>query len=214
MSTDIEAAEAILAKLKDRRSKLFDKSKEISQKRVELAYDSQVTPDGPARKQLDRIVAEAYAHDAEINTVEHAIVEATDRLQIAVDKAAAVQRRLLLKQVQHELDSFVAAGAVLDGALQSVAAAALEIDQSLRRLHLAQHSAGLPSFPEGSQLDSLGYRALLTVLSGTIWRRNFEVLGPTQRRRFGELLEIWRETINRQIGRHEAEAKQSEEIAA
>ena len=53
--------------------------------------------------------------------------------------------------------------------------------------------------PNGSQLDSLGYRCLLTACASTPWHRHFQVLAPSERRSFSDLIAIWNATNQKHL---------------
>jgi hypothetical protein len=47
------------------------------------------------------------------------------------------------------------------------------------------------------QLQTLGKYCLLTALGKTPWAREFEVISPTARRNFGDLVATWCEQVDR-----------------
>jgi hypothetical protein len=68
----------------------------------------------------------------------------------------------------------------------------------LQDLQEQMHRLGA-AVPNAAQLDSLGYRCLLTACAATPWRRHFEALAPNERRSFAALCAIWGQTIERNI---------------
>ena len=92
------------------------------------------------------------------------------------------------------LDEFVRTAVQLDQALADVAT----LGHNLHQIQSRMRELGSP-LPNSSQLDSLGYRCLLTACAATPWHRHFEVIAPSERRSFSALIEIWRATNQKHI---------------
>ena len=89
--TDVETAEATLADLRDKRSRLFDRAKELAQTRQEVSYAAH-TGDELAREALDKCIAEIIAHDHEVETLR----QPSRRPPIALKRLRGLWLRLLI----------------------------------------------------------------------------------------------------------------------
>jgi hypothetical protein len=87
------------------------------------------------------------------------------------------------------LDQLVQTATQLDAALAEVAG----LGHNLHQIQARMRELGSP-VPNAAQLDSLGYRCLLTACASTPWFRHFETLAPSERRSFSTLIDIWRAT--------------------
>src|SRR5262249_43481652 len=89
---------------------------------------------------------------------------------------------------------FVQTARQLDEALADVAT----LGHNLHQIQARMRELGSP-VPNNSQLDSLGYRCLLTACASTPWFRHFETLAPSERRSFAALIDIWRATNEKHL---------------
>jgi hypothetical protein len=92
------------------------------------------------------------------------------------------------------LDQFVQTATQLDAALADVAA----LGRNLHQIQARMRELNSP-VPNAAQLDSLGYRCLLTACASTPWSRHFEILAPHERRSFSALIDIWRATNEKHL---------------
>ena len=111
--SDVEQAEAILVDLKEKRSRLFDRAKELAQHRQQISFDAH-TGDERAREALDKCIAEIVAHDHLVASIEAAILEATHRLETARQVVAQAADREAARELQGAYNTYVEQSAELD----------------------------------------------------------------------------------------------------
>ncbi len=184
-TTDVEQAATTLADLQDKRSRLFDRAKELARERQEISYSAH-TGDERAREALDKCIAEIVSHDHLVASVEAAIVEATHRLDAAqriVDQAAD---REAARELQRAYNGFVELSAELDAALGLVVANAQALKAAVDEIH--RFGGGAPT---GQQFLTFGELAINAALMATPWARGFRHLAPRERRTFAELARGW-----------------------
>jgi hypothetical protein len=105
----------------------------------------------------------------------------------AADREQAKELRVVLEQ-------FVQTARQLDEALADVAV----LGRNLHQIQARMRELNAP-VPNAAQLDSLGYRCLLTACAATAWHRHFEVLAPHERRSFSALIDIWNSTNQKHL---------------
>jgi hypothetical protein len=72
------------------------------------------------------------------------------------------------------------------------------LGHALHQIQVQMAQLGSP-VPNGAQLDSLGFRCLLTACAATPWHRHFQVLAPHERRSFSDLIAIWTDTNRKHL---------------
>jgi chromosome segregation ATPase len=192
--TTVADVEAAISRLEGKRSQLLARGTELATVRASLAFKALSEDDADARAKLDRINKETAEHGAELASLDAALVTAKERFAAAQRheaKAADRERALELRVV---LDQFVETAAQLDQVLADVA----ECGHRLHQIQAQMYSLGSP-VPNGAQLDSLGFRCLLTACAATPWHRHFQVLAPHERRSFSDLIAIWTDTNRKHL---------------
>jgi hypothetical protein len=204
MTTEIEKAEATLAKLEDHRRHLIQKATELDAERQKIAFSAH-TGDQKARQRLDRINAETASHQSELLSIDAAITEAQSRVEAAHRQAAIEADREQARKLVQELEAFEACGDKLDELIGDFVKYSFALERTVSEIN----ALGCPS-PSHAQLDALGARALLTALNKTPWAREFSPLPPNERRTFASLIEAWspqiRSNIDGRLGRNNKEA--------
>jgi hypothetical protein len=196
----VAAAEAALRDLEAQRAELLLRASEHDAERKRLAFAAFSMSDSEASRALSDMRDEAVRHDHELRDIDSAIETARQRLadaKHAFERVLDVQRR---EQISGEMQKLVEVGQRLDAALASFVAAsrdALDIIDSINML-------GRPN-PSRESFAALGYRAILTKLSKTIWANRSRVMAPSERTSFTELADKWSAT---------ADNKQTDEVAA
>jgi hypothetical protein len=166
---------------------------ELAETRQQIAFAAH-TGDQGARKKLDAINQQSSLHASELESVDAAISEATDRLEGARKDEAIAADRSDAHKLRKVLQKFCEHSAKLDAALS----AAVTETQGMRETLNLMHSLG-SDFPSHAQLDTLGALAMLTAMGRTPFHRSFEHLAPNQRRTFTELVKGWCERIEPEI---------------
>jgi hypothetical protein len=209
---NVAAAERTLAELEIRRERLIERRHEIERERGQLAYAAH-TGDAGASKLLDRVITEAVRNDEHLKALADAIAEGQRRLAVAREHEAKAADREAASELRGVLAEFLRTAHQLDTALAAVAAEGYKLHELQERMHRLGAAV-----PNGAQIDSLGYRSLLTACASTPWRRHFETLAPHERRSFSQLCAIWGQTIERNVatrlGVEQTNNKQQTEAAS
>jgi hypothetical protein len=199
---DVAAERRVLGELVARREAQLHRKVELESERKTHAFAAHVEGNAEAGKLLSRAIDEALRLDQHLASLDDAIAEQQRRVAAAETVAAKQADRQLAVELRDTCIEFLQAARQLDGALAAVA-------EHGHRLHLLQeqmHRLGA-AVPSAAQLDSLGYRSLLTAVSAGPWHRHFETLAPHERRSFAALCAIWVGTIERNIAARLGEAE-------
>jgi hypothetical protein len=189
----VTEAEATLQRFERERNDVLDRKTLLADKRREIAFDA-LSGDKSASKLLDGLHREAVELESRLVSVNDAIAEATRRLAAAREHEARAADREKASALAGVLTEFLQTARRLDAALATVA----EHGNKLHELQASMHMLGA-AVPNAAQLDSLGFRCLLTACAATPWRRHFETLAPHERRSFTELCAYWARTLERGI---------------
>jgi hypothetical protein len=189
----VQQAEATLAEFERQRSDLIAQHEQRTALRREVSFAAHAG-DPEASRQLDGLHDEAVRHESRLVSITDAINEARRRLQQAHDAEARAADRDQAKELRVVLDQFTRTAAELDRVLADVA----RLGHALHQIQVQMAQLGSP-VPNGAQLDSLGYRCLLTACSATPWHRHFQVLAPHERRSFSDLIAIWTDTNRKHL---------------
>ena len=208
MNTEIENAEAVIARLEDKRKTLIDKKIELDAETQRISYDAH-TGDAKAKHRLSAINNEISTHEREMNSVELALKEAQSRLAKANRNAATEADRELALRQRALADKFLELGNDAHEALVD----AVGNLQEMADVHREMYQLGI-RFPSNDQFRVLGARALQTALQETPWRKDLEIslLAPNQRQSFAALVAAWHATMMQDINRRIGD-KQSEKAA-
>jgi hypothetical protein len=137
------------------------------------------------------------------------LATARQKLDLARQREALETDRANARELKVVLDQFVQTATQLDAALAEVAA----VGHNLHAIQARMRELGAP-VPNSAQLDSLGYRCLLTACASTPWFRHFETLAPHERRSFSALIDIWRATNDKHLASHLGDEQSSKTEAA
>ena len=193
-TTSVSDAEAAIARLEGKRSELLARGTELATVRASLAYAALADGDDKSRAKLDKLNIEAATHTSEVAAVEAAIKTANERLAVARNHEAKQADRASARELSVVLDQFTRTAAELDRVLADVA----RLGHALHQIQVQMAQLGSP-VPNGAQLDSLGFRCLLTACAATPWHRHFQVLAPHERRSFSDLIAIWTDTNRKHL---------------
>jgi hypothetical protein len=182
-------AERVIANLTAKRDALVARGTEMATIRASYAYAAHARDDETARRKLDAINRETAEHGSELASIDAALKTAQQRLDTAKRYQAAQADRDKARKLSVVLDQFTQTATQLDRVLADVA----RLGHALHQIQAQMAQLGSP-VPNGSQLDSLGYRCLLTACAATPWHRHFQVLAPHERRSFADLIAIWTDT--------------------
>jgi hypothetical protein len=192
--TSVADAEQAIARLEGKRSELLARGNELATVRASVAYKALNDEDAPAKQKLDQINKESVSHSHELASVDAALVTARQKLEAAQQHEAKQAAREQAKELRLVLDQFVETATQLDEALADVAT----LGHNLHQIQARMQELGA-AVPNGAQLDSLGFRCLLTACAATPWHRHFEVLAPHERRTFAALVGIWHATNQKHL---------------
>ena len=192
--TSVADAEQVIANLESKRAALIERGKELATIRASLAYSALADGDDKSRAKLDKLNIEAATHNSEVAAVEAAIKTANERLAVARNHEAKQADRASARELSVVLDQFTRTAAELDRVLADVA----RLGHALHQIQVQMAQLGSP-VPNGAQLDSLGFRCLLTACAATPWHRHFQVLAPHERRSFSDLIAIWTDTNRKHL---------------
>jgi hypothetical protein len=182
----VTIAEQVTADLLTKRSIAVARIDEIAIARKKIGFAVHANADKDARDQLDALNREDMALAGEIQSLDGALVEARDRLQLAMTAVAREQERESALALRGTLKELAAVGKDADAAL----AALIKASDRLRTVTDKIHGYGV-NHPNHDQVFTFGSRAINTALMQTIWTRAFEVMAPGERVTFGGIVNKW-----------------------
>jgi hypothetical protein len=209
MTTEVETATKTLNDLMDTRDQLVGRSAKLVSDRQTVAYAAH-TGDKGAKERLRKINDESMLHNAELESVDAAIVEATNRLAAAQrDEALAADRANALA-LRTQLEKFVTLGEVLDDCFVDFKSAAIELKQVVDEIHRLGCAT-----PDNQLFKVNADLAFKTAVQGTpFWSQDFPTLRSHERKTFKSLVDNWAAQIERNItARLGTEQKQQTEAA-
>jgi hypothetical protein len=187
-------AERVIGDLEKKRDALVARGNEMATIRASYAFAAHARDDKVARAKLDQINRETAEHGSELASLDAALKTAQQRLAAAQQHQARQYDRDQARKLSAALEQFTRTAAELDRVLADVAA----LGHRLHQIQGQMAQLGSP-VPNGAQLDSLGFRCLLTACAATPWHRHFQVLAPHERRSFAELIAIWTDTNRKHL---------------
>jgi hypothetical protein len=188
-------AEAAISNLEAKRDALVERGRQLDQVRASYAFAAHACDDKTARAKLDRVHRETAEHGSELASIDAALVTAKQRLEAAKRHEAKAADREQAKALRDAVRQFVQHAAGVDSALEVLVSSCNGLQESLTLMHRCGSN-----FPTDAQLQSLGGRVLLGVLSKTPFRRNFETLPPLERdRSMARIVAQWSDTVKRSI---------------
>jgi chromosome segregation ATPase len=193
-TTTVADAEAAICSLQAKRDALIERGKQLDQVRASNAFAALANDDAKARQRLDALNRETAEFASELASLDAALKTGRERLDLARQRQALEADRDNARELKVVLDQFVQTAAQLDQALADVAT----LGRNLHQIQARMRELGSP-VPNSSQLDSLGFRCLLTACAATPWHRHFEVLAPHERRSFSALIDIWNSTNQKHL---------------
>src|SRR5262249_53427800 len=152
------------------------------------------TGDQKAEARLETLRSRAIRRDLEVKNLESAIAEAKRRLAEAQDAEAKAEQRRIALEVRGLVGSLRDAGKVCDESLQTFAAAS----DAMREIVAKINTLGF-NHPSAMQLQSLGERAVRTMLVQSAFARAFEHIPPRERQNFADFSARWAESLEREI---------------
>jgi uncharacterized phage infection (PIP) family protein YhgE len=135
MSDDIEAATKTLNDLKDQRDQLVARTAKISADLQAISYAAHASHDKAAKEKLRKLNDERVLHNAEIESVDAAITEATSRLSTAERDGNLAADRANAEQLREKLATFKEIGGQIDDALWDAANGISEMIALLNSMH-------------------------------------------------------------------------------
>jgi hypothetical protein len=186
---------ATLTALETKRAALLERGTRLPEMRRDVAYAAHVEDNAAARKELDRVADEVSKHRSEVDSINDAISEATDKLHIAQQVEAATTQRAKAKEALEVAAAFRKAGAELDAALKVAA----DKSAALMTLLSALHRATGTQLPSPAQVDLLSTKALETFIRRTPWGKNFRPIPPGERREFAPLIDGWATVVENRL---------------
>jgi hypothetical protein len=207
MTTEVEQATKTLNTLMDQREQLVGRSGKLASERQKISYAAH-TGDKGAKERLRKINDESVLHNAELEGVDAAIVEANARLAIAQANAALAADRVNAEALRGKVERFVELGLIVDDCFADLNSAAAEMKTLLSEMHNLGAAAA-----SHDQLRVLGGLALKTALMETPWAKEFEHIAPNQRRSFKALVSAWHDQLMPGITARLGETKQEEQAA-
>jgi hypothetical protein len=116
----LRAAEQVRQDLVTKLHRLVERGQEIADVVAPLGFRVHAENDAAARAELDKLSAEAIAHQAETKSLEAAIKQATDKMGAAHGVVAREQRRVEIKQQQKLSKQYRELGPFLDRSLEDL----------------------------------------------------------------------------------------------
>jgi DNA repair exonuclease SbcCD ATPase subunit len=199
--TEVAKAEQTLASLEDKRKDLANRAIELDAERQKISFAAH-TGDNKARKRLDEINTASANHTSEMQSIDAAIAEANQRLEAAKREAAIVDDRAKAEQLKILIDELGELGTEIDAAFGDAIAHLASLKSVLDKIH----ALGVPN-PSHDQLRVFSTLAMRTVLMQMPYPREFEIVPPSQRRTFQQMVSGWQVMLLQNIAaRLETEA--------
>jgi hypothetical protein len=209
MTTALEAATLTLNDLRDRREQLIGHSAKLAADRQHISYAAH-TGDKTAKERLRKINDESILRNAELESIDAAIVEANARLSTAQRDEALQQDREQAKALQAALAKFKELGLLLDDAMADFTSASVEMKQVLEQIHNC--GCATPSFQSYKVNADLAFKT--AVQATPFWTQEFPFLAPGQRKTFRDLVTAWAGAIENNIAARLGTETKTEEKAA
>jgi hypothetical protein len=187
--TQVENAQSIVDRLETTRRQFVERGAELAEERRKISFLAH-TGDQPARKKLDRIIADLVTNGNELASVDEAIIEANARLNVAMVHASLAADREQALDLREALFDFCDAGEKIDQAFAAIS----EATRDLTAAHGRMYALGSRT-PTHDQVRVFGLLALQTALMQTPWAKEFPHLAPNQRRSFKTLVDGWHDQI-------------------
>lgn len=189
MTTEVEVATKTLNDLMDQRDQLIGRSARLVADRQAVAYVAH-TGDKGAKERLRKINDETVLHNAELEGIDAAIVEANARLAATKQAEASAADRVNAQQLKQAAARLVELGAIIDDCFADIISASTELREVINKIHGLGSNA-----PTHDQVRVLGALAMKTALMGTPWAKEFEHLAPGSRRSFAATCNGWSEML-------------------
>jgi hypothetical protein len=189
---DVEKAEAVIADLEQKRTKLIDHGRNIADERAAIGYEVHAGGDAKARVKLDKLNIDFALHAGEVESIDAALKTAGERLAQAQRDEASAEDRAAAAQAKSKYKRLAALGARMDEHALALSMAAGEAAGLVNELH----ALGCP-MPTGAQFQTYMSIATSTAIMSLPWSRNFDhrFLSPNEKRKFGPLLSGWSNAV-------------------
>jgi chromosome segregation ATPase len=204
----VEQAEKILGELQDRREELIGRAAKLDTERRALSYAA-ATGDAAALKKMRGLNDAVVVNNTERETLDVALAEAADRLQVARQQVSRAIDREQAHKLKAAAARLVELGAILDDCWTDI----ISTSSELRDLVNIIHGLGSPG-PNHDQVRVLGANAVKAGLMNTLWAREFEHIAPHQRCTFASLVNSWSQMIENNVAARLGEQPQTSEAAA
>jgi chromosome segregation ATPase len=209
MTTEVEAATKTLNSLMDQREQLLGRSARLTSDRQALAYAAH-TGDAKAKERLRKLNEESITHNAELESLDAAIAEATQRLATVKDAEVQQADRAQAAQLRDKLAKFKELGEVLDDCFVDFKSAAIEMKQVVDEIHRLGCAT-----PDDQLYEVNCDLAFKTAVQGTpFWSQDFPALRSHERKTFRSLVAAWASSIEANIERRLGEQSRTTEAAA
>jgi hypothetical protein len=205
--TEYEHAEKVLNELQAKRDAVTASSQNDEAEMGDVAYAAH-TGDQKAAAKLETLRERALRRDLEVRNLDSAIEEAKRRVAAAQEAECRAEERRVALEVRSLIGSLRDAGKVCDEALQTFAAAS----DAMREIVAKINALGF-NHPTAMQLQSLGERAVRTMLVQSAFARAFEHIAPRERQNFNHFTSRWCVSLEREIAQRLGEHKQKEDAA-
>jgi hypothetical protein len=208
--TAVETATKTLNDLLDQRDQLIGHSAKLVTDRQAIAYAAHAGGDKGAKERLRKINDETVLHNAELESIDAAIIEANARLVIAQADEAQQADRANAEQLRIKASRLSELASIADDCFQDLIGATNEMHSLLNEIH----ALGCPA-PSHEQLRVFSVVAVKThIMNIPGCAREFDHLAPNQRKTFENIVTGWRDMIEGNIAARLGEQPKAEEVAA
>jgi hypothetical protein len=181
----LQAATAAVRTLEAKRGDLLAAAAGLDQERRRISFAAHML-EGNAPERLAELRDLIAEHDAALVDIDAALQVGNERVSDAQHALEQLQNDQRLAKIGHEQQKLVAVGRRLDQALADFTGAAKDLVDIVDALYALDHPR-----PNRAQINSLGFRALSTAMSGSFWAGHFQRLQPAQRVTFTALATAW-----------------------
>src|SRR5262249_41453638 len=201
----VEMAERVIAELEAKRAALVAARADDDRQMGSVSYRAHAHGDPEANDQLNGFVENTLRHEQQIKSIDAALVVAKQEHAAAVANAQAADTRRVAKEVRGLLKSLREAGSICDEALSTFAGGSEAMGEIVAKMNALGFN-----HPSAQHLQSLGERAIRSMLVQSIFARSFETIAPRERQNFNEFVSRWCVSLEREIAARLGEAKQTE----
>lgn len=187
----VSEAEAVVAKLEQKRLELEAAAVELNATREMAAFRAHV---GDGEHQLVSITRAIRAAEADLETLTLAIHAGRNKIAIARAFELEARDKANASAVLETCAALEKAGRDMGDAARTFSETSREVSSLIQRLH----SLGI-STPSGEQYRVFGSAALRTMIAGSIWARDYAAIAPGERKTFDGLILGWTQGIRARV---------------